>query len=976
MTWRMPAGRLLLVTAIAFLGVQPRAMAADDPLHDYSVTTWTDKDGLPSGLIRTIVQDADGYLWLGTDVGVVRFDGVRFTHWAPLGRRSIWDLFVSRDRSLWIGLGAAGAIGRMRDGVLQTYGPQDGISPGYILSLFEDQGGTIWAGGREGLNHLRNGRWERVVPRDGLPEGPVLRVYEDSKARLWVATDTAVFRGSPGGVAFERMATVDWPENASPHFSEDSSGVIWITDFIVGFKRLDGFPSRVLPGQRGSGVQLLHDRRGNLWVATQGQGLWRVRPDGGRREAKVEVIAIPQGLASDAVRALFEDREGNIWLGTHAGLQRLSPRRLTRVTDLGMAHAVEATQDGSVWVATARGLTRFSASRRQEYGEREGLPGSIVRALHADKDGTLWLATDRGLAQFANGRFSSAALPAGIDLRRIVRMTRANDTMWLRDRDQGFFRLSRGRLSLPRELPEDYRNVITAVHGGDDDSIWVGSTDGRFGVINLGGEFSSFQSDIGDVRAIYQDPDRVVWVGGATGLSRSDKQGILTVNERNGFSGNVSAIVEDLDGVLWVGVGSGILQLEKTEFDKAAHDPDYELAYRQFDTFDGAAGGPLQLGHPSAARARDGTLWFVTGAGVTVIDPRNLGEPRLLPPVTVEAITADTRVSNPTPGRQLPARTSHLQIDFTALTFTDPMKVRFRYRLEGFDESWVDAGTSRQAAYTNLPPRDYRFRVMARNSDGVWNEPGAVWEFAIQPAFYQTNAFYAACILAVALALWASWRLRVRQVRHEYALVYAERIRMSRSIHDTLLQGLVGVALQLDDLSDCVGPSAPQVRDRLSALRRLAEDYIREARQSIWDLRSRALEAGDLPKALREIGTRITHGTVLRFHLSVRGRLRACPPKLSEQVLLIGQEALNNVVRHSQARAVHMELRFDAERLQLRVCDDGCGFDFESIQHAQGHYGLISMKERTELAGGQLTILSRPGGGTQVETVFPLPQST
>ena len=309
-----------------------------------------------------------------------------------------------------------------------------------------------------------------------------------------------------------------------------------------------------------------------------------------------------------------------------------------------------------------------------------------------------------------------------------------------------------------------------------------------------------------------------------------------TVTAAHGLPTRVRSIVQDGDGVLWVGFGSGIARLEKAEVARALARPGYRIHYRLFNTADGAAGVPMTEGSRTAVRAHDDRLWFATSAGVTVIDPHQIGEPRHTAPAILEGVTTGARTIEPVQGVALPARTSQLQFLFTAPTLTDSMRVEFKYRLDGVDRDWIDAGTIRQAAYANLGPGPYTFRVMATNGDGVWSTPAA-FAFSVNPMFYQTRWFYVVCALALLLAVYASWRLHARKVHTQYALVLAERMRMSRAIHDTLLQGLAGLALQLDDLSHAAQATPASTSDRVRRMRRRVEEYIREARQSIWDLR-------------------------------------------------------------------------------------------------------------------------------------------
>jgi signal transduction histidine kinase len=371
---------------------------------------------------------------------------------------------------------------------------------------------------------------------------------------------------------------------------------------------------------------------------------------------------------------------------------------------------------------------------------------------------------------------------------------------------------------------------------------------------------------------------------------------------------------------------------------------------------------------------RNGALWFITTRGLAVADPAALrrghggapGRPR------IEGITADDAHYRAVEGLALPPRTTRLRIDYTVVSLSPLERVRFRYRLEGFDTSWVDGTGPRQALYTNLPPGTYRFQVQASNNAAEWNEAAVGWSFSMEPMFYQTRWFYALCALGLALCAMAAWQLRVRRVHKELALVFSERLRLSREIHDTLLQSLYGIALQLDVATRHLQDSTSPLRTHLVRLRRQTEEYISEARQSIWHLRSHAIDQGDLVTALREAADRITAGKV-PFVLRVTGTPRRYPSRLETQVLRIGHEAVMNAVRHANAQRVEMEIGFDDDRLRLRVADDGRGFCFPGQGDDTGqHYGLLSMKERAADAGGRCTITTAPGAGVQVVVEFPL----
>jgi signal transduction histidine kinase len=352
-----------------------------------------------------------------------------------------------------------------------------------------------------------------------------------------------------------------------------------------------------------------------------------------------------------------------------------------------------------------------------------------------------------------------------------------------------------------------------------------------------------------------------------------------------------------------------------------------------------------------------------------VANPRALNALRQPPLVAIDEWRADDRRLN---ASELPAGTSKVQITYTAPELTSPLKTRFRYRLEGFDTDWIDAGTTREALYTGLSPRDYRFRVSVSQDDGRWSETEATWSFVLHPRFYQTWWFAGAVGLGMAGSLWGAWHLRSRQLRSQFALVLGERVRLSRELHDTLLQSLVGVALEFDAVSKSLEASPAAARDRVIKIREQIEEYIREARRSIWSLRSPALETGDLIEALRDVGTRAAAGHDVAFAFEQTGHRRRLSSNIEHQLLRIGQEATLNATRHAHAASIRMRLHYEPDAVMLTVADDGRGFNVDATSEAASdHYGLVTMRERAQQAGGMLTITSVPGAGTTVEAHVP-----
>jgi signal transduction histidine kinase len=377
-----------------------------------------------------------------------------------------------------------------------------------------------------------------------------------------------------------------------------------------------------------------------------------------------------------------------------------------------------------------------------------------------------------------------------------------------------------------------------------------------------------------------------------------------------------------------------------------------------------------------AAKSTDGRLWFAVFDGVAMVDPKHLPENLLPPPVQIQQVTADHTAYPIAPHLRLPPLTRELQIDYTAFSFVSPEEVRFRYRLDSFDRDWNDVGGRRQAVYTNLPPGQYRFRVIACNNDGVWSKTGASYEFTIQPAIYQTNWFRFLCVAALAILLWGLYRLRLRQIaarlRMRYEERLAERTRIARELHDTLIQNIAGFALQLDGLSKTVTAPWP-AKDRLRDLRQQAEEWLHEARLSVWDLRSPSLEGQDLLAALRKSGEQITSGKRVQFQMTVTGKRRPSSAILEEQLLRIVQETTRNAVRHGQPNKIEIHVSYqDEDVIRVRIRDDGCGFDLEEASRKMGHWGIATMRERANKIGAELNISSESGRGTEVEIVAPI----
>ena len=961
------AAALVIVSAVSAHAVGPGVLSG------HVATSWTTSDGAPIGPVMAFAQDSDGYLWLGTTAGVVRFDGARFTAWdaishTPLPRVSVFALTIAKDGTLWIGFDGIGVRG-VRD--RKVVAPDAGTPPrGRITSLLEDREGTLWAVSAARLYRLRDERWEEIG-RQTLPADDVYSVAELHPDELWIGSRSGAFRLRKSSGVFERVAP-----GAARGVTKTSDGTIWVSDPVRVVRRLDN--SKTPTGAAGRGLRLLHDSRGNIWVATIGQGLWRVRSNV-TDASLVEQATAQTGLSANVVQALFEDREGNIWVGTMGGVHSFTPQFLEPLVVDGLVRAVEPAADGSVWVGTAQGLMRFTEVQGEWRAEGGGVDGVDVRALHRDAMGTLWIGTDRDIRRLHKG---VVQLHRELPLREVRSITSNGRSTWVGDGDR-LYRFDRGVAASddPRADPD---SSIARAYADSRGYLWTALRDGTMVMKKPDGQKVTFAApdDLGleGVRAtdaIFEDSNQVVWVGGTAGLRRFSDGQVAALDRHNGLpASRVMAITQDHDGYLWlladrgpeyVGRRGAVIRLHPTEF-AGAVSGQRPLDYSLYDSTHGVA--LLTIQNTGATRSTDGSLWFVAGGSLTVIDPRRLphaAAPR--PPARIEdAIIDGTRVAAST-NAQLPAGTRNVQIDYTSLRLTSPGQLRFRYKLEGFDREWVNAGSRRQAYYTLLQAGDYAFHVAASGDGATWGAT-AVWQFSVRPAFYETAWFFGLTATCLGLVGWGTWRGRVWVVEQRFAAVLTERARLAREIHDTMLQSLVGLALQCQAIARRCDMESEQ-REQLLDLRRQVEEQIRVAREAILNIRSPMLETHGLVAALGTVGRRALAASA-EFEIVSDVRTDRLPASVQGELFRIGQEAITNAAKHAAAKNVRVELRSERSATTLRVSDDGLGFDYGAVLvDLNGHYGLISMRERAARLGGDLNVNSTPGRGTTVELVIP-----
>ncbi len=971
---------LALLTAwlVVFCATPSWALDPSRPLSQYGRRFWSEADGLTAGSVYALAQDRDGHLWLGTDSGLIRFDGTEFVRWGSRGEEAlagsqIRALVAARDGSLWIGFGGAGGISRIHEGRVVNYTSEHGLAQGWVLTMFEDADGAIWAGGLLGVSRFLGGRWSSIGEAEGLPAVPVLSSYYAQTGKIWVSTRAGTFQRDAGKARFEFLSEMQFS-----NMQVEPDGAIWMIDLPHGLQRLDfgDTPFKVISPEVLSGRTLEADASGNLWLGTLAKGLWRVRRNNRGRSFSVERLT-DQSLMSLDVWDILEDRDHNLWVGTGRGLLRLSDSSITMVTNAEASvsnkiQAVAVGTDGIVWVGTPEGLYRVVESSPREYVLRREMRRDVL-TLHVDRTGVLWVATRSGVGRFDGRRFVPLPVPKTVDLSLVYAIVSDHqDGLWLCDFFTGIVRWHNGQLQRFDNVPAASRRPCGSASVDDTGRVWFGLRAG--GVLAYAdGRFQSFGEQQGIVGSgtttVSGGRQGRVWITTPERLLRFDRERFDVVATTSNLPAPLSPLfVEDMDGTLWLGLTAGVLNMVPSS-DRQAYQ------FRLFDVSDGLTSSiPASVwGSPYGARSPDGRLWFATGNGLAVIEPARVRPERSPGIPRVEMIVADDKQFLPNSKVILPPRTSKVEFRYASLNLSGLASLRFRYRLEGFDTDWVEAGTRRQAFYTNLPPRTYTFHVAAGDGDGGWIESGVEQPITIRPAFHQTASFYVLCAIGGALLLGGAAWMRLRVEQNRFKSILAERARVGREIHDTLLQNLGSVSLELEVVASQLRSAPDAAVGSLQRLRRQVTQCVRDARESIWHLRSPIPDNSDLADVLRQIAHDLVAKNGPQLGFVVTGSSRPCGGEVREQLVRITQEAISNALRHGRPTAIDIELEYHADSIFLRVSDNGCGFEVDKeVSTVPGHWGLISMHERAATVGGSLAITSDRESGTRIETVVPL----
>jgi signal transduction histidine kinase/ligand-binding sensor domain-containing protein len=955
-----------------------------DPSRDmsqYVRDTWGTERGFPGGPVHAIAQTPDGYLWLGTEKGLVRFDGFAFQLIPPMldgqrAQRAVLGLTADADGSLWVRL-AGPFLLKYRYGSFTTVRIGLGAEA-LVTAMTRGRDGRLLASSMSsGTIRDRGDRFEVLAPPAALPKSVVISIGETAAGDVWLGTRDAGLVGIRGA----RVAAT-----------------------------LGGVPDSKINA-------LLPDGDGALWVGTdRGVVRWA--------DGAVSTAGVPRALASVQALAMIRDRESNVWIGTAAGaVMRVSAGSVSELPadpgqSRGAVTALFEDRDGNVWVGSAFGLERVRDTAFATFGRRQGLPSDTFGPVHADGEGRVWYArADGGVGFLERGH------PGSIDDRVLSRdvvysITGRGNDIWLGRQRGGLtrFRSVGGTWAAVTYTEANglAQNSIYAVHEARDGAIWAGTLsagasafrDGRFVTVTTADGLAS-----NTVTAIADGPDGSVWFGTPNGVSVLASGTWRTVSAADGLPSNDIACLEiDREGVAWVGTGSGLAIIDggQVRAPKGSHLPQEAIvgivvgedsvwiasttrvlrvsrdrlragdvsdaAVREYGVADGLLSTEGVRRQRSAVADARGRIWLSLGRGLSMTDPSR--RPATAPALAhVESVIADGRPVALDDAVRVPAGRQRLIFSYTGLSLSVPERIRFRYRLDGFDRDWSEPVAAREAAYTNLGPGPYRFRVVAANSEGEWNPAEAAVEFRIAPRVWQTTWFRLGAVVAIVLGSAGLYRLRLHQVARQLSVRFeerlAERTRVAQDLHDTLLQGFVSASMQLHVAAGQVAQDSP-ARGALDRVLQLMGRVIDEGRHAVRGLRAPASGGDDLEQAfcavVQELGGKDRAGV----RVTVEGRPRPLHAVVRDEVYRIGREAIVNAVRHAEAPSIELELAYTPAHLRVLVRDNGRGIDEQVLQAGRdGHWGLSGMRERAERIGARLTLSSRPGAGTEIELVVP-----
>jgi signal transduction histidine kinase/ligand-binding sensor domain-containing protein len=987
--WKARNALPLCILATASFCPSLFALNPDWQIYQYGHRSWRIGDTFPGGSVNAVAQDAGGYLWLAASTGLFRFDGVRFTQWTPpqgsslIG--SILSVVADRDGTLWIG--TLDGLSHWDHHQLIRYKVGQRVM---VSRLFQDDEGIVWFapysfGNNSGdlLCKVAQAQLACDSAHAGLP---TLAITRDSAGTIWLGESDSLisWRGGTTRSYLSPALKNNTSQGGVCAIVPDTDGSI-----LVGIAKsgpslgLQRFRSGrwipvTAPGFNGSDHKvkaLWMDQHHALWIGTSDEGIYRLY------QGRVDHYNSRNGLSGDAVSAIYGDREGSVWVGTAEGLDQFRDLAVQAFSNTVYPRSVEfdnlvTTPDGTLWVGGEGSLYKMPRGGRTFIRQKGNLTGKQVTTIFRDQAGRIWIGLDNSLNIFADGRFTAVRKTDGSPTGFIVSMAEEpNGALWALTTGPPRTILSVDPNSL-RATPGLPTVDASKIAGDPRGGLWIGLNTGSLLHYSQGEAVPVLlaQESHARISQLSVMPGGGVLAASESGLAYLLGREVHVLDTQNGLPcANVSNFVFDARGDLWLYMQCGLAKIDQSQFIRWLKDPSTQIEPRVFDAFDG-----FRIFLPpfeGATRSADGRLWFNNLWSLQMVDPDHLYVNTVPPPVHIEAVRADFRERALAPALHFPPLTRNIEIDYSALSLAVPQKNQFRYRLSGFDPDWHDAGTRRQAIYTNLAPGRYRFQVLASNNEGIWNMTGDAISFTIAPKFYQTNWFLATIVLAGLSLIYAVFIVRLRVstklVEDRMNERLLERDRIARELHDTLLQGFHGIVLRLQGIARMISDSAP-ARLTLEDTMDRADQILVEGRQNLLQLRSNATVQLRLAEQLNEVIDDLQQQRFIPCALNIKGQECALRSTVQDEIFAMAREAITNAFRHSRANGIAVELSYTPAQFALRCSDDGVGLPPAVLEagSTEGHWGLVGLRERAENLRGRLILRSNRPHGTVVEIIL------
>jgi signal transduction histidine kinase/ligand-binding sensor domain-containing protein len=965
---------LQMLIACQGLALDPR-----QPANSYLRADFTVEDGLPDNKVNAIIQTRNGFLWVGTDGGLARFDGEHFT---PIRFKTgvsreipVNSLLTTPDGDLWVGTDAGlaripgTALDHFDRSLVTMYHPGTGLSD-QITFLHRSRDG-LWVGTSRGLYRLERGSFVSVMSDEWVSV-----IEESSSGHLLIVT-------GHGFVEWDGSQIIRHPEltgqlgirkNEIFHVYEDGHGVIWFCTSAGVARRVNGSIQKLTPYGRapmGAAYRVYEDRQGNVWSNT-GRGFFRAGAN------SLEPVA--PGLHA---RCMYSDVDGGLWVGTNnEGLVRFKDRAIRMYTTAdglppgNSAMVVLSSHDGTLWVGNnCGGLSRFDGQRFQTYNEKQGMSNSCVWSMAEDADHNLWIGTwGGGLNRFGDGHFTAYSIAQGLPSNVVKAIVAAQDgSLWLATME-GLSHMQNGH----------FRNYSTAdglssdrtltVYQDREGTIWAGTSGGidrlvgnRFVPVQQGPE----SADVPYGPLSEDSRGNFYALSLVNGISRIEENRLISVNETLQPSGMVESDGHDF----WFCGRNGLLRVKASDLKRQESDPDSPLDYSSFGRSDGLDSKECSVGQPNMAMTPDGKLWVGTVKGLAMLDLRGLPHTNRKPAIFMEDV--DVGRAKRAPGHELvlgPGK-DHVELHFTAVDLASPENIRIQYRLDSVDSAWMDADSTRAATYTDIPVGLHSFHIRATNGDGVWDREGIVYNITQKPYFYETNVFRIVAITSGVLLLTGLYRFRLRQAAERLNARFddrmAERNLLAGELHDTILQTVQATKMIADNARHEHAADPIRLREAMDSISDWLSQATTEARVALNSLRTSTTQSNDLAEAFERTAESSSVSTSMRFLIAVEGAAQDLHPIVRDEIYRIGSEAIRNACLHSGASELDVSLNY-SQNLIVRVCDNGKGIDPGVATGGKpGHFGLLGMQERASRIHAKLRIMSRANSGTEVELVVP-----